>query len=198
MWKSLMAKWLEQASQWHEMYCRDLEVMSSNPSWVEFGVCSTSVLSRNWSKNIISLATQSWFHFIHHISLYYFEWKLFVSHLIFLLPYFLTNRALCGAKMFTSMIYPLLWETIYWRITWPDATHLIAYMLGFSVALDCRGGKYSELLGSPKISPGLRSPYSRGSHLHHFWLISSFNCLLTCPRRQWRNSNPYSPENGLH
>ena len=26
--KSLMAKWLEQASQWHEMYCHDLEVMS--------------------------------------------------------------------------------------------------------------------------------------------------------------------------
>ena len=26
-----MAKWLEQASQWHEMYCHDLEVMSSNP-----------------------------------------------------------------------------------------------------------------------------------------------------------------------
>ena len=27
----LMAEWLEQASQWHEMYCRDLEVMSLNP-----------------------------------------------------------------------------------------------------------------------------------------------------------------------
>ena len=26
-----MAKWLEQASQSHEMYCHDLEVMSSNP-----------------------------------------------------------------------------------------------------------------------------------------------------------------------
>ena len=25
--KSLMAEWLEQASQWHEKYCRDLEVM---------------------------------------------------------------------------------------------------------------------------------------------------------------------------
>ena len=24
-WKSLMAQWLEQASQWHEMYCHDLE-----------------------------------------------------------------------------------------------------------------------------------------------------------------------------
>ena len=31
----LMAEWLEQASQWHEMYCHDLEVMSSNPGWVE-------------------------------------------------------------------------------------------------------------------------------------------------------------------
>ena len=40
--KSLMAKWLEQESQWHEMYCHDLEVMSSNPSQVELGVRSTS------------------------------------------------------------------------------------------------------------------------------------------------------------
>ena len=36
--KSLMAKWLEQAYQWHEMDCHNLEVMSSNPSWVELGV----------------------------------------------------------------------------------------------------------------------------------------------------------------
>ena len=27
--RSLTAKWLDQASQWHEMYCHDLEVMSS-------------------------------------------------------------------------------------------------------------------------------------------------------------------------
>ena len=46
-----MAKWLEQASQWHEMYyyvdssilnnemyCHDLEVMSSNPIQGEPGV----------------------------------------------------------------------------------------------------------------------------------------------------------------
>ena len=41
-----MAEWLEQASRWHEMYCYDLEVMSSNPSWVDLWVRSTSVLSR--------------------------------------------------------------------------------------------------------------------------------------------------------
>ena len=41
-----MAEWLAQASQWHEMYCHDLDVMSSNPSRVELGVHSTSVLSR--------------------------------------------------------------------------------------------------------------------------------------------------------
>ena len=46
-----MAKWLEQASQWHEMYCNDLEVMSSNPSQVKLGVCSVSVLRCTWSKN---------------------------------------------------------------------------------------------------------------------------------------------------
>ena len=49
---ALMAKWLEQASQWHEMYCHDLEVTSSNPGRVELGVHSTSVLSRTWTKNI--------------------------------------------------------------------------------------------------------------------------------------------------
>ena len=41
-----MAKWLEQASQRHEMYCHDLKVMSSNPGRVELWLHSTSVLSR--------------------------------------------------------------------------------------------------------------------------------------------------------
>ena len=39
-----MTEWLEQASHWHELYCHDLEVMSSNPGRVEHGVHSTSVL----------------------------------------------------------------------------------------------------------------------------------------------------------
>ena len=47
--KSLMVTWLEQA--WHEVYCHDLEVMNSIPSWVELGVCSSSVLSRTWIKS---------------------------------------------------------------------------------------------------------------------------------------------------
>ena len=46
-----MAKWLEQVSQWHEMYCHDLEVMSLDPGQVELGVCSTSVLSDTWTIN---------------------------------------------------------------------------------------------------------------------------------------------------
>ena len=49
--KSLMAKWLKQASQWHEVYCHDLKVMNLNPSQVEVGVRSTSVLSRTLTKN---------------------------------------------------------------------------------------------------------------------------------------------------
>ena len=52
---SLMAEWfewLEQASQWHEVHCHDLEVMSSNPRQVELGVRTTSVLSRTWTKNM--------------------------------------------------------------------------------------------------------------------------------------------------
>ena len=40
-----MAEWLEQVSQWHGMYCHDLEVMSLNPDWVELEVRNTSVLS---------------------------------------------------------------------------------------------------------------------------------------------------------
>ena len=47
-----MVEWLEQASQWHGMYCHDLEVMSSNPDWVKLGVYCTSVQSRTWTKNI--------------------------------------------------------------------------------------------------------------------------------------------------
>ena len=50
--ESLMAEWLEQVSQWHEKYCHDLEVMSSNPNWVEPWVHSTSVLSRTWTPKI--------------------------------------------------------------------------------------------------------------------------------------------------
>ena len=45
-----MADWLEQVSQWHEMYCHNLEVMSLNPGRVELRVRGTSVLTR--TKNI--------------------------------------------------------------------------------------------------------------------------------------------------
>ena len=41
--KSLMAELLEQVSQWHKMYCHDLEGMGSKPGQVELGVRSTSV-----------------------------------------------------------------------------------------------------------------------------------------------------------
>ena len=47
-----MAKWLEQGSQCHEVYCLDLEVVSSNPGRVELTVHSTSVPSRTWTKQI--------------------------------------------------------------------------------------------------------------------------------------------------
>ena len=40
-----------QASQWHEMYYHELEVMSSNPGRVELVVRGTSVLNRTWTKN---------------------------------------------------------------------------------------------------------------------------------------------------
>ena len=49
------------SSQWHEVYCYDLEVVSSNPSRVELaiGVRSTSVPSRTWTKlNIFTLSQQ--------------------------------------------------------------------------------------------------------------------------------------------
>ena len=54
-----MAQWLQQVSQWQEMYCHDLEVMSSNPGWVELGVRSTSVLSRTtWTTDMHSNSVQ--------------------------------------------------------------------------------------------------------------------------------------------
>ena len=37
-----MAQWLGWASQGHEMYYHDLEVMSLNSSWVEFKMHSQS------------------------------------------------------------------------------------------------------------------------------------------------------------
>ena len=60
-----MTKWLEPASQWHEMYCYNLEVMSSNPGRVEPGVRSSSrsVLSRTWSKHINDNYTNGTFAF---------------------------------------------------------------------------------------------------------------------------------------
>ena len=53
-----MAEWLDQASEWHEMYCHDLKVMSSNPSWVELEVLSTCVLSRTRTKHKTYLTIQ--------------------------------------------------------------------------------------------------------------------------------------------
>ena len=73
--KSLMAKWVEQASQWHEMYCHDLEVMSSNPSWVKLRVLGTSVLSRTWIKNIQV-------HIIYHLSNKNQQWNKKCSYII--------------------------------------------------------------------------------------------------------------------
>ena len=49
-WESLMAQWLDHSPQWHEMYCHDLEVMSSNPGQVKLGADSTSFLSCTWTK----------------------------------------------------------------------------------------------------------------------------------------------------
>ena len=55
--KSLMAEWLEQASQCHEMCCHDPDVMSSNPGRVKLGVLSSSVLSLFEPKiNILTLS----------------------------------------------------------------------------------------------------------------------------------------------
>ena len=51
-----MAEWLEQVSQWHKMYCRDLDVIDSNPSQVELGVRSSSVQ--------ILLEPEIYFHYI--------------------------------------------------------------------------------------------------------------------------------------
>ena len=54
--KSLMTEWLEQASQWHEVYCHDLEVVSLNPGRVKLGVHSTSLLSCTWARNVVIMS----------------------------------------------------------------------------------------------------------------------------------------------
>ena len=45
-----MAKWLVQASQLHEMYCYDLEVVSLNPrlgqTWGAYNFCPSVVLEQ--------------------------------------------------------------------------------------------------------------------------------------------------------
>ena len=51
MRSKLMAEWLEQASELHEIYCDDLKVMSSNPSRGELGVYSIFILSCTWTEN---------------------------------------------------------------------------------------------------------------------------------------------------
>ena len=47
--KSLIAhdQWLRRASQGHEMYCHDMEVMSSDSSWIELRVRSRLLLSKS-------------------------------------------------------------------------------------------------------------------------------------------------------
>ena len=54
IYRSLIAKWLQQASQWRKMYRHDLEVMSLSPGQVELRLRSTSVLSCTWTINILS------------------------------------------------------------------------------------------------------------------------------------------------
>ena len=44
-----MAKRLEQASQWYEMDCHDMKVMSSNTGRVELGVHSKSYLIQKYN-----------------------------------------------------------------------------------------------------------------------------------------------------
>ena len=49
-----MAKLLEQACQWHELYCYEMEVMSLNPSRVELGVPSPkSYLNQEQLRRIV-------------------------------------------------------------------------------------------------------------------------------------------------
>ena len=55
--KSLMAKWLEQASQRHRMYCHDLEVHEfesrSGRTWAAKYFCSKSYLNQKYSSRVV-------------------------------------------------------------------------------------------------------------------------------------------------
>ena len=71
--KSLMAEWLEQASQRHEIYCHGLEVMSLNPGWVELGVLEPQICTFGSQVSVLHLFT----HLFHKIcfSIFRNEWR---------------------------------------------------------------------------------------------------------------------------
>ena len=69
-----MATWLEQASQRHEMYYHNLEVMGLNSGQVEVGLHSTSILNCTWTKNNDSIFIhQSMKDMLHHFHMPYTE-----------------------------------------------------------------------------------------------------------------------------
>ena len=49
------------------MCCHDLEVMSSNPGWIELGMLSTSVLSRTLTQNIFIMQRSEGCEFKSHL-----------------------------------------------------------------------------------------------------------------------------------
>ena len=63
--RSLMEQCLEQAFQWHEMYCHDLEEQQSGQNWGEYVVLlSKSYLSQKYYLFGLMFKTYSWFNII--------------------------------------------------------------------------------------------------------------------------------------
>ena len=126
-----MAKWLEQASQWHEMYRHDLEVMSSNPArleaWVELGVCST-VLSRTWAKHIMPWVL--------------FGFRCIIDPICERLPSFSSHMTIISVRVSYHVFCVV--SGMYWTRFWkPFAWSHVSTLLGIlfsSVQSVCYGG----------------------------------------------------------
>ena len=177
MEKSLKAEWLEQATQWHDMYCHDLEVMRSNSSWVEVGVRSrpTSVLSylnnNNSNNNNNNNNNKSW-----------------------------TNKFLYSTTIGVGNIHAT--DILLFRILVCESSNdgCVVYSVSAAYTMFCHD---LEVLGlSPTGSNlGVHSPKLDLTKIIYNWLWSGVGCIKIQHFRSWTfapdNTHGYLVRNGL-
>ena len=151
-----MAEWLEQPSQWHEVYCHDLEAMSSNPGWVELGVRSTSVLSRTRIKILYGHSSDYWVMFSEKF-LFCHYYLLYSGKFVEVIYLILFSR---GCEVVRGS---LLWYSVQWR----RKAHT-AYGKGIQVLLWPCYSKcdiFYEGISYLRIQTSWGMSFSLGSHL---------------------------------